>query len=174
MFLTIDAGPASHSSPSSVEPKAHALGFHGGLHPTLSNLDDAIAEVLEELDAFVDVERGPLLLVVFEDRERFVELRLRGGLDAMLGFGDGGGALGFGGGLSHGASFTARIASICWGVGPRRSRTPEPRRGIADPRRWEASKKDFSIAFSANSRVEDGDDAAVLAGADQASKALFQ
>jgi len=32
--------------------------------------------VLEELDAFVDRERCPLLLVVLEDRKRFVELRL--------------------------------------------------------------------------------------------------
>ena len=38
------------------------------------------------------------------ERERFVEFRLRGGFNAMLGFGDRGGALGFDGGLSHGAS----------------------------------------------------------------------
>jgi hypothetical protein len=29
--------------------------------------------MLEELDAFVDVERSPVLLVVFEDRESLVD-----------------------------------------------------------------------------------------------------
>ena len=61
--------------------------------------------MLEDLDALVDVEGSPILLVIFEDRERFVEFRLGGGLDSVLGFRDGGRALGFDDGLSHGASF---------------------------------------------------------------------
>ena len=55
---------------------SHALGFHGCVHPTFRYGDHSVADVLEELDAFVDRERRPLLLVVLEDRKRFVELRL--------------------------------------------------------------------------------------------------
>ena len=51
---------------------SHSLGFHGRVHPTFRCGDHSIADVLEELDAFVDRERRPLLLVVLEDRKRFV------------------------------------------------------------------------------------------------------
>ena len=45
---------------------------------------------------------------------------------------------------------------------------------VANARGRKASKKHFSIAFTADSRIENGDDAAILPGANQTSKALFQ
>jgi hypothetical protein len=97
------------------------------LHPALGDLYDPIAELFEKPDAFLDVERGPFVLVVLQDGEGFVELRLRGRLDAMLCFRDGGGALLFGDDLSHDTSLFYGVDSAVmvepWPVEIKNSRT---------------------------------------------------
>ncbi len=102
--------------------EGHALGFHGRRDPALGNLDRSLAHVHEKLDALFDVERYPFVPVVLEDGQRFVEPPLGGGRDSMLGFGDSGGAMLLGDGLSQEASFRTQIPSPCWGFGPRISR----------------------------------------------------
>ena len=173
MFLTMAAGPASHSSPSSAPPKVMPLASTDACTQRSATSTRPLgraraARCVRRCRArpirACGLRGSRALRRASTARWARCDARLRGWRRSLA----------FGDGLSQGASFKSADSTTCWGVGSRRSRTPEPPLGVADPRRRKASKKDFSIAFSADSRVENRDDAAILSGANQASKALFQ
>ena len=163
------AGPRHPFLAFFAAARGHAFGPHGRLDPCRRHVDEPRSELLQEVDPLVDVERHPLVLVVLEDGECFVEPGLRGGLDSMLGLGDRNGTAHFGGDLGHRASLLREVSKL-GGY----QEGPNLVEGVAHARWREASHEYLSIALSPDARVENGDHPSVLRRPNESSKDLFK